>query len=439
MTETLRQLKWAALQPLTGGMYLGAEEAIGHPAEFIISYPGFDAPKYNKQGELVDAGNEYHLKTYLEKHNRMPAYYQFDREPFQNDNDMNPQILKDGQPVETPNYEDIDLVVAVPVCAGLSGATSNATAEVKASRNCNMVWLAKYAINVIRPKVYIFENAPRFMSNAGDYVRREIEKIAHDAGYSLGYYKTDTKWHDNCQIRPRTFIYFFRIDEENRKGTPALGWERKNVSIEEFLSRIPENATQKETVPMGKLQTAILRFVEHMYGENWREQMHCGSLIEEIIKTKHLDEFNTWVQTSEDFDETTKKQVAKHVTHIKDKFAQGLGFYAVTPVIAQREGMPSAMFKTIPNVIHYKENRLYNIREWLSAMGMPYDFEMQGNYLKNFPKIGQNVPAHTAEFIVKEAVKVIENWNTVERSPEANVVFFDNNKQQAEVIMDLGI
>ena len=139
MTETLRQLKWAALQPLTGGMYLGAEEAIGHPAEFIISYPGFDAPKYNKQGELVDAGNEYHLKTYLEKHNRMPAYYQFDREPFQNDNDLNPQILQNGEPVAAPDYTNIDLVVAVPVCAGLSGATSNATAEVKASRNCNMV------------------------------------------------------------------------------------------------------------------------------------------------------------------------------------------------------------------------------------------------------------------------------------------------------------
>ena len=101
--------------------------------------------------------------------------------------------------------------------------------------------------------------------------------------------------------------------------------------------------------------------------------------------------------------------------------------------------MPSAMFKTIPNVIHYKENRLYNIREWLSAMGMPYDFEMQGDYLRNFPKIGQNVPARTAQFIAQEAVKVIQNWNTVFRSPEANVVFFDNNKQQAEVLMDLGV
>jgi site-specific DNA-cytosine methylase len=110
-----------------------------------------------------------------------------------------------------------------------------------------MPWLVKCAVKIIRATGYVFENGPRFMSNAGDYVRRQIEEIAREAGYSLGYYKTDTKWHDNCQIRPRTFIYFFRIDDENRKGTPALGWERKNVSIEEFLNRIPADATQTET------------------------------------------------------------------------------------------------------------------------------------------------------------------------------------------------
>ena len=34
------KIRWASIQPLTGGMYLGAEEAIGHPAEFILSYKG---------------------------------------------------------------------------------------------------------------------------------------------------------------------------------------------------------------------------------------------------------------------------------------------------------------------------------------------------------------------------------------------------------------
>ena len=75
-------IKYAVLQPLSGGAYLGTEEAIGHPAEFIISYPGFDTPKFNKDGVLVDAGNEYNLIKYLEKHNRMVPYYQFDRKPL---------------------------------------------------------------------------------------------------------------------------------------------------------------------------------------------------------------------------------------------------------------------------------------------------------------------------------------------------------------------
>ena len=55
------KIKWAAIQPLTGGMYLGAEEAIGHPAEFILSFKGLTDVKYNKEGEMTSVANEYNL------------------------------------------------------------------------------------------------------------------------------------------------------------------------------------------------------------------------------------------------------------------------------------------------------------------------------------------------------------------------------------------
>ena len=89
-------IKYIGLQMLTGGMYFGAEAAIGHPAECMISYPGFDSVSMN-EGKIIRAGNEYHLIKYLEKKNRMVPYYQFDRKPFQSDMDMNPKILKDGK------------------------------------------------------------------------------------------------------------------------------------------------------------------------------------------------------------------------------------------------------------------------------------------------------------------------------------------------------
>ena len=34
------KIKWAAIQPLTGSFYIGARNAIGHDAEFILSYHG---------------------------------------------------------------------------------------------------------------------------------------------------------------------------------------------------------------------------------------------------------------------------------------------------------------------------------------------------------------------------------------------------------------
>jgi hypothetical protein len=66
-------------------------------------------------------------------------------------------------------------------------------------------------------------------------------------------------------------------------------------------------------------------------------------------------------------------------------------------------------------------------------MGMPYDFEMQGTIPLNYYKqIGQNVPARTAQFIVEEAVKVINNWDSAKRI-NASVVFFDNTKQTSTI------
>ena len=31
------KIKWGIIQPLTGGMYIGARNAIGHAADFILS------------------------------------------------------------------------------------------------------------------------------------------------------------------------------------------------------------------------------------------------------------------------------------------------------------------------------------------------------------------------------------------------------------------
>lgn len=428
-----KEIKYACMQMLTGGMYFAAEAAIGHPAEFMISYPGFDTPKYDKSGNLVDAGNEYNLKEYLKKKGRMVPYYQFDRKPFQLDDDLNPKILKDGNEThDLPDYSNIDLVVAVPVCSGLSSASYGITEETKKSRNANMMYLLKYALNVIKPKVYIFENAPRLMAQSASSVREELESIAKDAGYSIAYYKTDTKLHDNCQKRPRTFIYFFKHDG-NRKSVPKLNFENKPITVEELMSRIPKDATQQTSLEMESVCTTMMSYIKSIYGDNWRSKMKTSCMIDEIIKFNAVDEWRKHTMEM-NIDDKVKNKASKYAYHILNKLGMGKGFYVFAPIYEKDHSLPAAMFRTIPLTLHFKEDRLYTIREWLTAMGMPYDFEMHGDPKRYYPKIGQNVPVRTAQFIISEAARIIKDWDTVDRTNECQVMFYDNTKQTSSLL-----
>jgi site-specific DNA-cytosine methylase len=88
------------------------------------------------------------------------------------------------------------------------------------------------------------------------------------------------------------------------------------------------------------------------------------------------------------------------------------------------------MYKTIPNTLHPSGKRICSIREYLTLMGMPSDFTFYGNVLD---KIGQNVPAKTAKFIVEQAVKHLANWNET-RETETNVIYQDNTKQKVYML-----
>lgn len=62
-------------------------------------------------------------------------------------------------------------------------------------------------------------------------------------------------------------------------------------------------------------------------------------------------------------------------------------------------------------------------------MGHPHDFKMYGDININYPKIGQNVPVNTARWIVTEAVRLVENWDNLDRSGSTDR-YFDNTKKK---------
>jgi site-specific DNA-cytosine methylase len=426
-----RNLRWGCIQPLTGGMYLGAERAIGYPAEWIISYPGLtDLIVDKKTGEIIDAGNERNILDYLEKHNRMPNYYLMNRTMMQNDEDYTPKYTLNGEDAN-PDLSNMDIVVGVPVCAGLSMA-STANADRKSECNGQIIWMAKYVLKTICPKIYLFENAPTLMSGRGDEVRDQLETIAFESGYSIIYYKTDTKYHDNCQKRPRTFVYFVK-NRNGEKFIPELKYERITTSIENFFNKMGD---LRENDPMNvELNNDVwiippLEYVKHKYGENWRDTVK-GDIFEFVARNENeRKEFMNFITNERPFPEEYIKKYNRYLKHIEEKLADNCGWWSVTAK-SFNDCTPACMYKNMPIVVHHKEDRLYTMREWLFTMGHPTDFDMIGIPWNYFRKIGQNVPANTARWVTFEAVRIIENWDnepTVDNGQ--NVAFFDNTKQK---------
>jgi len=417
------EIKWGCIQPLTGGFYLGAELAIGHPAEFILSYEGLDEVSYDKEGNIKAAANEYNLKTYLESKGRMPKYYKFKRKMFDtNIDDLNPEIVLNEEESK-PDYSNLDIVIALPVCSGLSMVTS-AGSDTKEERNCNMLWIANYTLNVIKPKIYCFENAPTLMGSRGVELRMKFEKMAKDSGYSLIYYKTDTSLHNNPQKRPRTFVIFIKHNKDVENEYPSLlDWSNNTVTAKEFFEKLNPNASMNTPVKTAPHNPIVIEFIKEKLGKDWKNVID-GALMNYIIKNDLFDELIDFTNKLE-YDEKDKEKALKYFNHIAYKKSLGKNYYG-DDICLCKDKFPSVQFRMIPNMLHPSGERMCTVREYLSLMGMPEDFILYGD-MSNLPKIGQNVPVHTAEFIVKQLIRILDNPFT--ELTECNTIYQDNIKQ----------
>ena len=423
----MKNIKWAAIQPLTGGMYLGAEEAFGYPAEWILTYKGLDEIKRNKEGNITAVSNEAYLLNYLKKVNREVPYYKMNREMFDcNVDDMNPEITLDGEPAK-PDY-DVDVVVAVPVCSGLSMVTS-AKDNTRNERNCNMLYLAKLALTTIRPKVYIFENAPTLMGFRGDELRSQFEQIANENDYVVVYYKTDTWKHYNCQKRPRTFVMFVKkIDDESK--VPTLDFTDHKMTIKEFFANIPEGLSNQEECEASPHNYMVIDFFKYKYGKDWIDNVN-GCLMKNIVQRGLIDELLNFMDSYDKMPIETKEKVRHYIEHIRKKTSMGLNWYG-SDCCYYKEHFPAIQFRSITTTIHPSGERMCNVREYLELMGMPHDFDWFGDK-GNLPKIGQNVPVKTAKFITEQAIKIVNNWNNESRQ-DGSAIFFDNTNNTIKKI-----
>lgn len=377
-------MNWIAIQPLTGGMVIGAKEAIGCWPKAVISSGAF---------------NDTHLFEYMKKH-KAPT------EIIMMDGDYK-EFASPQDEEKFNKIKDVDIVLGVPVCSGLSMANSSCAGD-KARGSCavqndNMYNIASLAFNRLKPKVFIFENAPTLYSKLGEGVAKKLELMSEKVDYAMTLVKTDTYLHGIPQHRKRTFGIFWKS-----KFAPIMEYQNiRPKKLAKYLEEIPEDATHQEAFTDKIFYNTIYNFAVEKYTkdkEDIRNDMvkeGINTLYKLIIKRGHLDELLTYSEKFED------EKLIKFIKHIKAKKAAGKGFWDNSNSFVSFDYVNAVMFKMMRVAMHPVHERFYNVREFIHLMGMPHDFDII-NPTENFNHVAQNVPVKTAKFFIGQTVKFIK-------------------------------
>ena len=390
-------MRYTAHIPLAGGFALGNMNITGKPPVAITSYSPFEA-------------NDLLVRRYLKQKGFDVPYYQLDR------------LGEEELYVPTGT---IDFVTSIPPCSGLSQAASRA----KGSRGTCQVndWMyksARFILGEIQPTVYAFENAPGLFTSSGDIVREKLIMIGEELGYAITFYKTNTIKHGIPQFRPRTYGIFLKGN-----CAPVLNYyNRPMPHLTEYLKQIPKDASYQDKYmnPDSDInEYEITKFFKKIYGNDWRNviyktyRTHLTSY-DYLKRQGLLDEFNEFLKTLPNASEIVKK----NTKHVILKTCMGKNFRLGYRVLGlDRDYVYAVISEMMNRTLHPIEDRLLNIREYLTLMGLPHDYELEGPH--EYPKITQNVGVNVAEDITSEIVEIINGNRRLSNSP---VYMQDNTK-----------
>jgi site-specific DNA-cytosine methylase len=361
----MKEVKYAAIVPLIGGMVLGAKKATGKNPEYMLSYPGFH-------------GNDSILANYLKE----VPYHVIDAEH----NTLSETLDK------------VDFVSALCPCAGLSQLNSAASRGANAPQNEWMYKSAEFIFENVRPRVFWGENAPALYGSVGLPVAERLREIGERHGYSMTLLRTNSTLHGVPQKRVRTFYFFW--DSEN---APLLNWyKRETPTLAEHLLLAKDHLEEREL----KDKTTALQndplylWLKKEHGEEWRSHVKKigKSLMDVVLMSGKIEEYLDFVQNDDRFTEEAYNR-AKHASYKREI---GKNFWDFSPFIPG--DATGALTGARMNAIHPTEDRLMTYRELSHLMGIPFDMKIP---TEAPGKIFQNVPAWTASDWTTEVVKYL--------------------------------
>ncbi len=357
-------MKYASIVPLIGGETIAMEQVFNQRPEYILSYEAF-------------GNNDQHIVAHYK--NEVPYHV----------------LNADGN---NPDYGRVDIVNTVCPCAGLSSLSPSASSDNSA--NDWMAITAEHVLGSMAPRVFWGENAPRLASKMGEPTVNRLRKIGEKYGYTFSIYKTKSILHGLSQVRDRTFYFFWKGD-----SVPVFEYiNREHEKIEDTIRSVkrdpadPMNILTNTRVPSeNPFYKYVLEVIEGgITHQEFQSRISKTTNPLDYIESKGIKylEVAEWMGSN-----GYEKEVAKcKRMHVKLESGGNI-MRKITEVPKDYIGafvghMPTAL-------THPDEDRYLTVRECLTIMKLPNDFQLQGG-LKNLNHICQNVPVTTAADMARQ-------------------------------------
>ena len=364
-------IRWVSIQSLAGGMMLGAEQAFGCPPLFTIDYEGVS----NSDAYLYYMNEIRHVGL---RQLKLTGNLLSGSEDF---------VTQEDEDFFYENNRDIDVVVSVPICSGLSICTTASARGGDAVRNDNMLNISKFVFGRIKPKAYIFENAPALFTTSGKKVRDKLEELASEYNYSVTFVKTDTKYHSNVQHRERTFCIFWKDT-----CCPVMSYvHTKPCTILDYLSDISPDAkynTKEYELFKDFDDNGYIKYLRKKFGPDYIDKWPYKKAFTGAQLVEYFGDYDLAKSVMSD-------KETKFIDHIVEKRQSGGNYFDSTPVYKGPDNVPVIFGKTLGALVHPSGTRGYTVREAMKFMGLPDDYEIP-DVMKHLAYIGQNVPVLTA-------------------------------------------
>ena len=359
--------KWASIVPLIGGETIAMENVFKTKPEYFLTFDGFQA-------------NEEHLQNYYD--------YKI---PYLN--------LSRG---ENPN-EGVDVVNTVCPCAGLSSLSPQAASN--SPMNDWMIKSAEYVLKEVRPKVFWGENAPRLASKMGEPVVKKLRKIGEKNGYVFSIFKTKSLLHGLSQVRDRTFYFFWKGDR-----VPLFEYINKKPStIADDIRAIkrdpndPMDILTNDKIPS---EEPYYRYILEELEGGITHAEFAAKLTKSTGLQDYIEERTNYKVVAKWMREKGYDTVAKKCDRQYHKLKAG-GNIMRKGIEIPKDKIGAFVGHMPTNLTHPDEDRFLTVREALSIMKLPSDFELL-NPKRSLNHICQNVPVTTAEHPAEMVKKYLE-------------------------------